>query len=126
MKKFRTIYFILTFMFSSTLYAGESIYGIYSNMSAAEGEPSGMEVFILNDGRSGQCNQSLIFQVFEGWPQYPELLDCCACTSNKIEFDSKKWGKFVGKITAGALTGEFVDAKYKISLNKGASFWQQQ
>lgn len=100
------------------------LYGIYSNMVEESSEVSGMEMFFLNDGRAGKCDQSVLFQVAEGWPQYPELLNCCACTVQNIQFDSKKFGKFAGHIEHGMLIGEFLDAKHKVNLKKGRSFWQ--
>ena len=105
--------------------AEPSLYGTYSNLVAESGEPSGMEMFFLNDGRAGKCSQSVLFQVAEGWPQYPELLDCCSCTVRHVEFDSKILGKFVGHIENSNMIGEFIDAKYKVNLKKGRSFWQK-
>jgi len=108
-----------------TASAEQTLYGIYSNMTASEGEPSGFEVFILHDGRPGKCSDSALFQAAEGWPQYPELLDCCACSPSHVEFMSQKWGRFVGKIENDTLVGEFVDAHHTIALKKGQSFWQK-
>ena len=45
-------------------YADESIYGYYSNVDAKSGESSGFEILLLNDGRGGKCNQSVLFQIF--------------------------------------------------------------
>jgi hypothetical protein len=115
------------FLLSSVnAFAEQRIYGIYSNMDASNGELSGFEFFFLNDGRPGKCSDTVIFQVAEGWPQYPEILDCCACSANHIEFVSKKWGKFIGRIENDTLSGEFVEAKKTITIKKGASFWQKQ
>ncbi len=125
MIKLHSILLIIFMTIPMNVIAEQKIYGIYSNMNALRGEPSGFEMFFLHDGRSGQCNDSVIFQVAEGWPQYPELLDCCVCSVNHIEFVSKKWGKFVGKIENETLVGEFIKAKHKITLKKGKSFWQK-
>ena len=106
--------------------ADPGLYGIYSNLSAYAGHHSGMEIFILNDGRPGKCQQSVLFQVAEGSPQYPELLDCCTCSVSHITFKSKKWGDFIGRIDNNSLVGEFIDSKLKIELKKGLSYWQKQ
>jgi hypothetical protein len=113
-------------LFLANAFAEQRIYGIYSNMDASYGEPSGFEFFFLHDGRPGKCSDTVIFQVAEGWPQYPEILDCCACSASHIEFISKKWGKFIGRIENDTLSGEFVEAKKTITIKKGASFWQKQ
>ena len=126
MKKVHVLLIFLLMAFPFNLDAGQSFYGIYSNMIASDGEPSGFEMFFLHDGRPGKCSDSVFFQVAEGWPQYPELLDCCGCSANHIEFISREWGKFKGKIENGTLEGEFIDAKQKVSLKKGQSFWQKQ
>jgi hypothetical protein len=119
---------IITIIVSTlpSAFAEQKIYGIYSNMDASSGEPSGFEMFFLHDGRPGKCSDTVIFQVAEGWPQYPEMLDCCSFSANHVEFVSEKWGKFVGKIENDTLSGEFVEAKLKIILKKGDSFWQKQ
>lgn len=108
-----------------TASAAQSLYGIYSNMTAPGGEPSGIEVFILHDGRPGKCSDSVLFQVAEGWPQSPELLDCCSCSPSHVEFVSQKWGRFVGNIENGTLVGEFVDTHRRVALKRGQSFWQK-
>ena len=123
------LYYILMLLFIAlplNLFAEQRFYGIYSNMVSSGGEPSGFEMFFLHDGRPGKCSDSVLFQFSEGWPQYPELLDCCGCSGNHIEFVSKEWGKFKGKIENKTLKGEFIDAKHKVSLKKGQSFWQRQ
>jgi len=117
------LFFMITFAANAT--ADSNIYGLYSNMDAKNGELSGMEMLFLNDGRTGKCDKSVLFQVAEGWPQYPELLDCCTCSMKRIEFTSKKWGKFVGHIEGEYLVGEFPDSKYSVKLKKGLSFWQK-
>ena len=124
----KRLFILVIFFFVNPMnvIAEQSLYGMYSNLNSASGEPSGYEMFILHDGRPGQCSDSVLFQVAEGWPQYPELLDCCACSVNHVEFISKKFGKFVGKIEFDALVGEFVEMKQKIRLKKGLSFWQRQ
>ena len=119
-----SLLFILT-IYSLNTAAQENIYGIYSNIDTTEGEPSGFEMFFLNDGRPGKCSTTVIFQAAEGWPEYPEMLDCCGFSANHVEFISKKWGKFVGKIENGTLSGEFINMKYKIVLKRGLSIWQQ-
>lgn len=101
------------------------IYGIYTNMNASSGEPSGMEMYFLNDGRPGKCNKSVLFQLAEGWPQYPELIDCCGCSSNKIVFSSKNLGRFTGHIESDYLVGKFADSNYEVKLKKGLGFWQK-
>jgi hypothetical protein len=106
--------------------AEPGLYGIYSNLSSNAGHHSGMEMFILDDGRPGKCYQSVLFQIAEGSPQYPELLDCCTCSASHIVFNSKKWGKFIGRIDNNSLVGEFIDSKHKIKLKKGQSYWQKQ
>jgi len=116
----------LAALLCSNAIAGSSIYGIYSNIDASQGEPSGFEFIILNDGRPGKCSDTVIFQVAEGWPQYPEMLDCCGCTADRIEFSSSKWGDFVGKVENNVLSGEFISARHKIRIPKGDSFWQKQ
>jgi hypothetical protein len=117
---------IFFFVNATNVIAEQRLYGIYSNLNSSSGEPSGYEMFILHDGRPGQCSDSVLFQVAEGWPQYPELLDCCACSVDRIEFRSKKFGKFIGKIENDTLVGEFVEMKQKVRLKKGLSFWQSQ
>ena len=126
MNKLHYILVLLLMALPLNLFAEQRFYGIYSNMVSSGGEPSGFEMFFLHDGRPGKCSDSVLFQVAEGWPQYPELLDCCGCSANHIEFISKEWGKFSGKIENGTLEGEFIDAKQKVSLKKGQSFWQKQ
>jgi len=105
--------------------ASTKVFGIYSDMTIETGELSGIEVYILADGRPGKCGTSAIIQTAEGSPQYPELVDCCVCSVNKVEFESKDWGPFIGVVENGYLSGEFTQAKHKISLKKGLSFWQQ-
>lgn len=105
--------------------AESKIYGIYSNMHHFKGDISGYEILILHNGKPGKCSDSVLFQVAEGWPQNPELLDCCGCSNSHIEFVSSKWGKFVGHIENDTLSGEFVGPHLKINLPKGQSFWQQ-
>jgi hypothetical protein len=105
--------------------AENKMYGIYSTMRNVEGEISGFEMLILHNGKPGKCSDSVLFQVAEGWPQNPELLDCCGCSTQHIEFVSTKWGKFIGRISNDTLSGEFVDARHTITLPKGQSFWQQ-
>lgn len=126
MKKDHCLLIFLLMALPLNLSAAQSFYGIYSNMIASDGELSGFEMFFLHDGRPGKCSDSVLFQVAEGWVKYPELLDCCGCSANHIEFISKEWGKFKGKIENGTLIGEFIDAKQKVSLKKGQSFWQKQ
>ena len=77
MRKSVIFLFIIYLMIIPNGIAQITIYGIYSNVDAIEGEPSGFEMYFLNDGRPGNCDTTVIFQVFEGWPQYPEVLDCC-------------------------------------------------
>ena len=127
MKKPGTIY-LLIFLSSISIntIADPGLYGIYSNLNTHAGHHSGMEIIILNDGRPGKCHQSVLFQVAEGSPQYPELLDCCSCSVAYVAFDSKKWGKFIGHINNNRLVGEFLDSKHKIALEKGQSYWQKQ
>ena len=126
MIKFHFMLIIVLFLIPVNALAEQSLYGIYSNMNSVSGEPSGLEMFFLHDGRPGRCSDSVLFQVSEGWPQYPELLDCCNCSVNQIQFVSKEWGKFVGKIENDTLVGEFTESKMKVSLKKGKSFWQSQ
>ena len=93
------LFFMLVLVFfinPTNVMAEQSLYGIYSNLNSLSGEPSGYEMFFLHDGRPGKCSDSVLFQVAEGWAQYPELLDCCDCSANHIEFISKEWGKFKG------------------------------
>ena len=126
MIKYCLLIVVISPLFIANAFAEQRIYGIYSNMDASHGEPSGFEFFFLHDGRPGKCNDTVIFQVAEGWPQYPEILDCCACSANHIEFVSKNWGKFIGQIENDTLSGEFVEAKKAITIKKGESFWQKQ
>lgn len=113
---------ILLLISSSTL--ATSHYGYYSNVDKVEGELSGIEILLLNDGRGGQCDQSILLQRFEGWPQYPELIDCCQCSASEIQFTSPTLGRFVGKIENNSLQGEFVPSRYEVKLPKGQSIWQ--
>ncbi len=99
-------------------------YGYYSNVDKVKGELSGIEILLLNDGRGGQCDQSILLQRFEGWPQYPELIDCCQCSASEIQFTSPTLGSFVGKIENNTLQGEFVPSRYEVKLPKGQSIWQ--
>ncbi len=121
---YMSLFAALLFM-SMKIYAEPVLYGIYSNFNAEEEELSGMEMFFLNDGRAGKCDQSILFQVAEGWPQYPELLDCCACSAGNIQFQSKNWGKFIGHVDNGHLIGEFTDSKHTVKLKRGKSYWQK-
>ena len=125
MNKYFLIIFALSFAIQINVVAQKNLYGIYSNLEAANGEPSGYEMFFLNDGRPGKCDVTVILQIAEGWPQYPEMLDCCSFSADNIEFISKKLGKFIGKIENDTLFGEFVDLKIKLTLKKGMSFWQK-
>ena len=123
------LFFMLVLVFfinPTNVMAEQSLYGIYSNLNSLSGEPSGYEMFFLHDGRPGRCSDSVFFQIAEGWPQYPELLDCCSCSAKRIEFVSKKVGKFIGKIENNTLIGEFIEMKQKVRLKKGLSFWQSQ
>ncbi len=86
MIKFHFMLIIVLFLIPVNALAEQSLYGIYSNMNSVSGEPSGLEMFFLHDGRPGRCSDSVLFQVSEGWPQYPELLDCCNCSVNQIQF----------------------------------------
>lgn len=126
MIKGKSVYLSVFLMLISVDSSAESgLYGMYSNLFAESGEPSGMEMFFLNDGRAGKCDQSVLLQVVEGWPQYPELLDCCSCTIRHVEFNSKKLGKFSGRIEHGDLIGEFIATQHKVNLKKGRSYWQR-
>lgn len=125
MKKYYLLIISIFILILPNEFAQENIYGIYSNIDTTGGEPSGFEMFFLNDGRPGKCNTTVIFQVAEGWPEYPEMLDCCGFSADHVEFISKKWGKFVGKIQNDILSGEFINIKYKIVLKKGLSYWQR-
>jgi hypothetical protein len=127
MNKFHCVCIIAVLLILPLIATAEQThYGIYSNMTAPGGEPSGYEVFLLHDGRPGKCSDSVLFQVAEGWPQYPELLDCCACSPSHVEFVSQKWGRFVGTIENDALVGEFIEARHRVSLKRGQSFWQER
>ena len=126
MNKLHYIHIFLIMALPLNLFAEQKFYGMYSNMIASDGEYSGFEMFFLHDGRPGKCSDSVLLQYAEGWPRYPELLDCCGCSANHIEFVSEKWGKFKGKIENGTLIGEFIEAKHRVSLKWGKSFWQSQ
>nr|WP_086939403.1 hypothetical protein [Thaumasiovibrio occultus] len=118
----RVVYLLLCFSASA---AANSMYGYYSNVDVVDGEPSGMEILLLNNGRAGECDESILLQRFEGWPQAPELVECCACTAETLNFVSSELGAFNGKIEDNTLTGDFVDLGLKVHLVKGPSVWQQ-
>lgn len=99
-------------------------YGIYSNVSMLTGEPSGFEILVLNNGTT-QCELSILLQSFEGWPQTPELLQCCNCWTDQIAFQSSYFGPFEGQIDQGVLTGQFLESGQLLELNRGQSFWQR-
>ncbi|HAS8420741.1 TPA: hypothetical protein I7738_21865 [Vibrio vulnificus] len=117
-------FYLLLLLISSNSIAS-SIYGYYSNVTSTNGEPSGYEILILDNGRGGLNHTSLLFQRFEGWASMPELVDCNKCTLEKISFVSKTMGVFEGKIENGQLVGRFVELNYYLQLSKSASFWQQ-
>lgn len=108
-----------------TAFAEGTLYGIYSNMASRGGEPSGVEVFILPNGKPGKCSDSVLLQVAEGWPQAPELVDCCACSPAHVEFPSQRWGRFVGLIESDTLVGEFIETQQAFALKRGRSVWQK-
>lgn len=111
--------------FSLESNADSANYGVYTNVEAIDGEPSGFEIYLINAGRVGRCDNSVLFQMFEGWPQEPELLDCCGCSSGKIQFVSSRLGLFRGTAKDGVLVGEFVDSKIRVKLSKGLGIWQK-
>lgn len=102
-------------------------YGIYSNIQVVNGEYSGLEFFII----PGNTTDYLLFQLAEGWPQKPVLLEVNLGGSrndmnNKISFNHPQWGPFEGEINDGALTGEFTEAKWRVTLTRGQSVWQKE
>jgi len=117
---------ILLIFLSVSAHASERIYGIYSSLQVhpESGDIGGMEVLILHDGRPGQCSDSALVQIAEGWVQMPNLVDCCHCTNANIEFSLPKLGTFKGVIENGVLNGEFMESGWRHSLPKGKSFWQ--
>lgn len=119
----RVIYFFLLFISSNSM--ASSIYGYYSNVTAIDGEPSGFEILIMNNGRGGLNHASLLIQRFEGWATMPELVDCDSCSLNNISFESQTMGVFEGQVEKGRLVGQFVELSYSLELSKSLSFWQR-
>lgn len=117
-----SVFLLLIFTFPT--YADSYPYGIYSNVSMLTGEPSGFEILVLNNGTT-QCELSIMIQSFEGWPQTPELLQCCDCWTNQINFQSSYFGPFEGIIEQDVLTGQFLETGQTLELPKGQSFWQR-
>ena len=82
MIRFHSLLILLLIAIPMNVIADQRLYGIYSNMSASGGEPSGFEMFFLHDGRAGRCSESVLFQYADGWPEYPELLTGFQLLSN--------------------------------------------
>ncbi|WP_221274574.1 hypothetical protein [Thaumasiovibrio subtropicus] len=82
-------------------------------------------MLILNNGQSDLNSVSILFQLFEGWPKKPELLDCFECSPDNITFESEVMGKFEGKVQNDTLVGEFVEIGYSLNLSRSTSFWQR-
>lgn len=125
MIRYLTIISAFCFIHIPAANADSSNYGIYTNIQTKDGEPSGFEMYLLNNGHPGKCYDSVLFQSAEGWPQEPELLDCCGCSVGNIQFESVRWGKFKGVIHDGILIGEFVGLESQVKLAKGLGFWQR-
>ena len=117
---------ILLILVAASAHTSERMYGIYSSLEVNpdSGDIGGMEVLIFHYGRPGQCSDSALVQVAEGWVQMPALVDCCHCSNESVEFIIPKLGTFKGVIIDGVLKGEFIDSGWKHSLPKGNSFWQ--
>ena len=102
-------------------------YGIYSNMQIVNGEYSGLEFIVI----PGNATDYLLFQIAEGWPQKPVLLEVNLGSSrtgmnNKISFNHPQWGPFEGEINGDSLAGEFTQAKWRVTLPRGQSIWQKE
>ena len=79
---------ILLILVAASAHTSERMYGIYSSLEVNpdSGDIGGMEVLIFHDGRPGQCSDSALVQVAEGWVQMPALVDCCHCSNESVEF----------------------------------------
>ncbi len=95
----------------------EKNYGIYSNMKATEdGHFGGYEVFYTP--------HKLVFQIAEGWPTDPIILNIENKTTNQYLSKHPEMGKMILTFTNEKLEIYFVDMKCYQVLKKGKSFWQ--
>jgi hypothetical protein len=96
-------------------------YGVYSSMHAVDGHYAGFE-FIIVTANEGDV---LVFQMAEGWPSKPLVLQLERTDRSDVVFDHPEMGPFKGTIRGDTLSGEFTRMKYRIELRRGASFWQR-
>lgn len=122
--KWKLIALLLSLSAARSVFADTS-FGYYSNVTSLSGELSGIEFLVVNNGRAGSCDKSVLVQTFEGWPQQAELLDCCQCNSKQIRFKSPKLGTFVGALDTSGLEGQFLESNYQVTAPKGLSIWQR-
>jgi len=117
---------ILLLLLVCTAHAEDRIYGVYTSLEVNQesGDIGGMELFIIHNGSKGECGDSVLVQVAEGWLKKPYLVDCCHCSKDKVSFDVPDLGTFEGAILNGALEGKFINSGWSHSLQKGQSFWQ--
>jgi hypothetical protein len=107
------------------LAATVSPFGVYSNMRALDGDVSGFELFLI----PSQSGDFLLFQMAEGMPVKPHLLEASiggtrASEGIPITFTHPEMGPFEGTITSKALEGRFTRIGLSLTLPKRPSLWQ--
>ncbi len=110
-------YVICLLMLAVTARAQENNFGIYSNIRAANGHFDGMEIFYTPN--------KLLFQMAEGWPHNPILLDIRNISNNKYSAVHPEMGKMQLSFSEQQVEINFSDISYIQILNKGKSFWQR-
>jgi hypothetical protein len=110
-------FFSLALFLSCNLLAENKHYGIYSNMSASDGHFAGFEVFYTPE--------KLVFQIAEGWPKDPILLNIHHDKENTYKSKHPDMGEFILTFQGDTLELLFPNMSYKQVLKKGKSFWQK-
>lgn len=98
--------------------AQETNFGVYSNLSASDGHFSGFEIFYVP-------NSKVVFQMAEGWPKDPIILDMGRDNENGYVASHPEMGKMIFEFDGDRLRIIFSDINYTQELTKGKSFWQQ-
>lgn len=104
-------------MLAVTARAQENNFGIYSNIQAVNGHFAGIEIFYTPN--------KLLFQMAEGWPGNPILLDIDNISRNKYSALHPEMGKMQLSFSEQQVEINFSEISYIQVLSKGKSFWQK-
>lgn len=113
----KRIWLFCLLFFSVLLNAQEKNFGIYSNLSSEAGEFGGFEIFFVPN--------KLLFQIAEGWPKDPVLLDIVHEKGNIYSTVHPEIGPILLTFAESNVELNFVNMKHVVTLKKGNSFWQQ-